>query len=180
MKIIFASDLHGSLFYSNKLKEVFERENANKLILLGDLLYHGPRNPLPKDYNPKEALKILNSLKDYILCVRGNCDSEVDQMVLEFPIMSDYSMVYIDNINMFVTHGHIYNKDNMPNIMEDDIIIHGHTHINTIEKLEKGIYINPGSISMPKENQQNSYMIYENRNFTIKSLDGEYIKSIDL
>lgn len=177
MKILFASDLHGSAFYCNVLKNIVEKENPEKIVLLGDLLYHGPRNPLPKEYNPQKVFEMLNSLKDKIICVRGNCDSEVDQMVLEFPIMSDYSIINVDGINLFLTHGHIYNKENIPPL-EDVILIHGHTHINTIEKFEKGMYINPGSITLPKENQENSYMIYENKQFVIKNLEGIEIKSI--
>ncbi len=180
MKILFASDLHGSFYYCKKLKEIFERENPDKLVLLGDILYHGPRNPLPEEYAPKEVFEMLNSIKDRILCVRGNCDSEVDQMVLEFPMMADYMMLNIDGINMFLTHGHLYNKENMPNIEKDDILIHGHTHVNIIDKFDKGIYINPGSISMPKENQENSYMVYENRKFIIKNIDGKELKVLEL
>ncbi len=180
MKLLFASDLHGSMFYCNALLNIIEKENPDKIILLGDILYHGPRNPLPKDYNPQKVFEALNTLKDKIICVRGNCDSEVDQMVLDFPIMADYSILNIDNINLFLTHGHIYNKENMPNIEDKDILIHGHTHVNTIEKLEKATYINPGSISMPKEEQENSYMVYENKNFIIKNLEGKELKSLNL
>ena len=180
LKLLFAPDLHGSMFYCNILKNIFEKEKPDKLVLLGDILYHGPRNPLPKDYNPQKVFETLNSIKESIICVRGNCDSEVDQMVLEFPIMSDYNILNVDGINLFLTHGHIYNKENLPNIENKDILIHGHTHINTIEKLEKGMYINPGSISMPKENQENSYMIYENKEFIIKNLEGNELKSIKL
>lgn len=180
MKLLFASDLHGSMFYCNVLKDIVEKEQPDKIILLGDLLYHGPRNPLPKDYNPQAVFETLNILKDKIICVRGNCDSEVDQMVLQFPIMDDYNLLNVDGINLFLTHGHLYNKENMPNINEDYILIHGHTHVHTIEKLEKAIYINPGSITMPKENQQNSYMIYKNKNFVIKNLEGKELKSLNL
>ena len=180
MKILFASDLHGSYFYCNALINIIQRENPDKIVLLGDILYHGPRNPLPKDYNPQKVFETLNTLKEKIVCVRGNCDSEVDQMVLEFPIMSDYNIFNVDGINLFLTHGHLYNKENMSNIQDNDILIHGHTHINIIEKLEKGIYINPGSISMPKEGQENSYMIYEDKKFVIKNLEGKELKSLNL
>ncbi|WP_250278542.1 phosphodiesterase [[Clostridium] colinum] len=180
MKILFASDLHGSKFYCNVLKNIICKEKPDKIVLLGDILYHGPRNPLPKHYNPQEVFKTLNTFKEKIICVRGNCDSEVDQMVLEFPIISDYNIINVDGINLFLTHGHIYNKDNMPNIGDNDILIHGHTHINIIEKLEKGLYINPGSISMPKENQENSYMIYEDKKFIIKNIEGKELKSIQI
>ena len=168
------------MFYCNSLLNIIEKENPDKIILLGDILYHGPRNPLPKDYNPQKVFEALNTLKDKIICVRGNCDSEVDQMVLDFPIMADYSILNIDNINLFLTHGHIYNKENMPNIEDKDILIHGHTHVNTIEKLQKSTYINPGSISMPKEEQENSYMVYENKKFIIKNLEGKELKSLNL
>lgn len=180
MKLLFASDLHGSMFYCNTLVNIIKKESPDKIILLGDILYHGPRNPLPKDYNPQKVFEVLNTLKDSIICVRGNCDSEVDQMVLDFPIMADYTILNVDNINLFLTHGHIYNKENMPNIEDKDILIHGHTHVNTIEKLEKGTYINPGSISMPKEEQENSYMVYENKKFIIKNLEGKELKSLNL
>lgn len=180
MKLLFASDLHGSMFYCNTLVNIIKKESPDKIILLGDILYHGPRNPLPKDYNPQKVFEALNILKDKIICVRGNCDSEVDQMVLDFPIMADYTILNVDNINLFLTHGHIYNRENMPNIEDKDILIHGHTHVNIIEKLEKGTYINPGSISMPKEDQENSYMVYENKKFIIKNLEGKELKSLNL
>lgn len=176
MKIMFVSDLHGSAYYCEKIKEIFEKEKAEKIVFLGDILYHGPRNPLPKEYNTQAVFEILNNLKEKIICVRGNCDSEVDQMVLDFPIMADYTTINIDGINMFITHGHLFNKDNIPPINDEDIMVHGHTHIHTIEKMKIGTYINPGSISLPKENQENSYMIYENRKFTIKNLEGKELK----
>lgn len=181
MKLLFASDLHGSEYYANKLKEVFDKEKPDKLVLLGDLLYHGPRNPLPKEYNPAKVLEILNSFKDRIIAVRGNCDSEVDQMVLEFPMMSDYAILNIDDLNLFLTHGHIYNKECMPPFADNYILVHGHTHVNIIEKIGEfshGYYINGGSISMPKENQDNSYMVYESKKFIIKNLDGIELNSI--
>lgn len=180
MKLLFASDLHGSCYYANKLNDIVIEENPDKIVLLGDLLYHGPRNPLPKDYNPACVFEILNNLKDKIVAVRGNCDSEVDQMVLEFPMMCDYTILNVDEMNLFLTHGHIYNKDNMPSTNDNYILIHGHTHVNTIEQLEKGYYINCGSLSMPKENQENSYMVYEDKKFTIKNLDGAEIRNIQL
>lgn len=180
MKILFASDLHGSYFYCNALINIIKEEQPDKIVLLGDILYHGPRNPFPKDYNPQKVFETLNTLKEKVICVRGNCDSEVDQMVLDFPIMSDYNILNVDGINLFLTHGHLYNKENMPNIQDNDILIHGHTHINTIEKLEKGTYINPGSISLPKEQQESSYMIYECKKFIIKNLEGQDLKILDL
>jgi putative phosphoesterase len=180
MKLMFASDIHGSLYYCEKMKDLYIKEQAQKLILLGDLLYHGPRNDLPKEYNPKEVIKILNGLKKDILCVRGNCDAEVDQMVLEFPILADYMIMYLDNRMVFVTHGHIYNEQSMPQLNMGDIMIHGHTHIQAMEQKKEYIYINPGSISLPKQNNVNSYMIYENDTFILKDLEQNVISRLTI
>lgn len=180
MKLMFASDIHGSLYYCEKMKEAYEKENAQKLILLGDLLYHGPRNDLPKEYNPKAVISILNSLKNEILCVRGNCDAEVDQMVLEFPILADYMIMYLKEKCIYITHGHIHNSENLPPIKKGDILIHGHTHIQTITVSETHTYINPGSISIPKAGNKNSYMIYENGIFKIKDFDNNLLNELKL
>ena len=147
MKLFIISDIHGSLYYLKKVMEIFEKENYDKLVILGDELYHGPRNPLPKDYSPKEVIEILNKYKDKIIAVRGNCDSEVDQMVLSYPIMSDYSMIYLGNKRVFLTHGHIYNIDNPLPMSEGDILLYGHFHIPMIEKKDERYFFNPGSIS---------------------------------
>lgn len=171
MKLMFASDIHGSQYYCEKMKEAYIKEGASKLILLGDLLYHGPRNDLPKEYNPKAVIGILNSLKEDIICIRGNCDTEVDQMVLDFPIMSDYSMLYIDGKRMYITHGHIYNTSSPLKMQKGDYLIHGHTHVRAKENKGVYTYINPGSVSIPKENNPHSYMIYENGEFIFKEID---------
>jgi len=176
MNLMFASDIHGSAYYCNKIKEIYEKEKCDKLILLGDLLYHGPRNDLPKDYNPKEVIKILNSMKEEILCVRGNCDCEVDQMVLDFPILADYIFLYVDNKGVFVTHGHKYNSQNLPPLKKGDILIHGHTHIQAFENNGSHLYINPGSVSIPKDGNENSYMTYTDKTFKIKNLNMKTIK----
>lgn len=139
MKLFIISDIHGSLYYLKKVMEIFEKENYDKLVILGDELYHGPRNPLPKDYSSKEVIEILNKYKDKIIAVRGNCDSEVDQMVLSYPIMSDYSMIYLGNKRVFLTHGHIYNIDNPLPMSEGDILLYGHFHIPMIEKKVRDI-----------------------------------------
>lgn len=170
-----ASDIHGSAFYCRKLMEAFEAEKPDKLLLLGDLLYHGPRNDLPKEYNPKEVITMLNGIKDKLLCVRGNCDTEVDQMVLEFPILAEYCLLYINGITIFATHGHIYNKEHLPYLQENDILLHGHTHVPVMEPLTKGWYINPGSVSIPKENSNHSYLVIEDE-FLFKQLDGTIYK----
>lgn len=170
MKLMFASDIHGSAYYAEKLRETYYKENADKLILLGDLLYHGPRNDLPKDYAPKKVIEILNGMKDELLCVRGNCDTEVDQMVLDFPILADYAVIYADGKMMYLTHGHKFNPDNPPNLQKGDYLINGHTHIPAKEDKGGFIYLNPGSVSIPKADSGHSYMIYEDGEFYIKEL----------
>ena len=180
MKLMFASDIHGSAYYCAKLKELYEKEKCEKLILLGDLLYHGPRNDLPKDYSPKEVISILNSMKTKLLCVRGNCDAEVDQMVLDFPILADYMIMYSAGRMIFITHGHTYNNEKLPPLNHGDILIHGHTHIQAAEDMKTHIYINPGSISIPKNGNENSYMIYSDGTFIIKNLEQKEIKTLDI
>lgn len=178
MKIFFISDVHGSQYYLEKALQCYKEEGADHIVLLGDALYHGPRNPLPKDYNPQAVASLLNSYKDKIIAVRGNCDSEVDQMLIEYPMMSDYSIILCNNRRLFLTHGHMYNEDNLPNLSSDDVFIHGHTHL-PVAKKHKGIYIlNPGSVTLPKENFPNSYAILQDDLFQIKDLNGEIIKEI--
>ncbi len=171
MKLMIASDIHGSSYYCRLMKEAFLREEADKLLLLGDLLYHGPRNELPRDYAPKEVITILNEMKDNLLCVRGNCDSEVDQMVLEFPIMADYAIISTRGHTIYATHGHKYNEDNLPPLQKGDILLYGHTHIPKCVKYENYVYINPGSVSIPKESSTNSYMVMEEQSFVWKALE---------
>ena len=170
MKLMFASDIHGSAYYAQLLKDKYLGEKADKLILLGDLLYHGPRNDLPKGYNPKEVIEILNSLQNDILCVRGNCEAEVDQMVLQFPIMADYAVIYLGERLLYITHGHMHNPSNPPNLKKGDYLMNGHTHVSAIEDMGEFVYLNPGSVSIPKENTGHSYMIYENGNFELRNL----------
>lgn len=171
MKLMLASDIHGSAYYAEKMRVAYSREKADRLILLGDLLYHGPRNDLPREYEPKKVIEILNSLKDEILCVRGNCDSEVDQMVLDFPIMADYAVVYADGKTLYLTHGHIFNPQNPPKLKKGDYLVNGHTHIPANENMGEFFYINTGSISIPKEKSGHSYMIFENGEFELKELE---------
>lgn len=171
MKIMIASDIHGSAYYCQKLMDAYKQEKADKLLLLGDLLYHGPRNDLPKDYNPKEVILMLNSIKDEILCVRGNCEAEVDQMVLEFPVMADYIMLYVEGLTIFATHGHLYHENNLPPLKKGDILLHGHTHVSGIRTLGDITLVNPGSISIPKENTRHSYMILEHGEFVLHNLE---------
>ena len=136
MKYMFASDIHGSAYYCRKMLDAFEKEGAERLVLLGDLLYHGPRNDLPKEYAPKQVIPMLNAMKDKIYAVRGNCEAEVDQMVLEFPVMADYCILSIDGKTLYATHGHVYNQNNLPPLCEGDILIHGHTHVLKAEQME--------------------------------------------
>ncbi|MGN1114594.1 MAG: phosphodiesterase [Oscillospiraceae bacterium] len=170
MKAMIASDIHGSAYYCKKMLDAFESQKADRLILLGDILYHGPRNDLPKEYNPKEVIAMLNPLKNKLLCVRGNCDTEVDQMVLDFPVLADYALLVIDGLTIFATHGHKFNCDDLPPLNKGDILLHGHTHIPVIENKGDYTYINPGSVSIPKNNSDHSYLILEKGKFQFNTL----------
>ena len=172
MKLMIASDVHGSVYYCEKMIYAYKEEKADKLLLLGDLLYHGPRNDLPREYNPKKVINMLNDIANEILCVRGNCDADVDQMVLKFPIMAEYCILYLDNRMIFATHGHKFNEENPPLLKKGDIILTGHTHIPKFTKHENFYYINPGSVSIPKEGSRNGYLILENGKFLWKDFDG--------
>jgi putative phosphoesterase len=180
MKLLIASDIHGDIESAKVLTEAFEREGCQKILLLGDVLYHGPRNNLPGRYAPKEVIALLNRYKDKILAVRGNCDTEVDQMVLEFPILADYALLSLDGLNIYATHGHNYNTQTPPPLSEGDILLHGHTHVIRAEKFgNNNTYINPGSITLPKENCPRSYIIYEAGKFTFFNILGEVIKTAE-
>lgn len=181
MKILIASDIHGSAKFCRELISAFEREKADKILLLGDLLYHGPRNTLPGEYDTFQVIDMLNGLKDKILCVRGNCDTEVDQMVLKFPIMADYCTLFTGSHMVFATHGHHYNKSSLPPMEAGDILLHGHTHVPAWDELGDGkYYLNPGSVSIPKERSCNSYMTFEDDVFLWKSLNGEVYHTLTL
>ena len=180
MKYLFASDIHGSAYYCRKLLDAFREEQAERLVLLGDLLYHGPRNNLPDEYDPKGVIALLNGVKNELFCVRGNCDTEVDQMVLEFPVLADYGWMEIDGKTFYMSHGHIYNEHNLPPLKPGDIFMHGHTHVLRAEKVGDITILNPGSVSIPKEGNPPTYAILENSRFTIKTFDEEIIKEYDL
>lgn len=171
MKILIASDIHGSAYYCRCLLERCQEEKPDKILLLGDLLYHGPRNDLPKEYAPKEVLAMLNSIKEKLLCVRGNCDTEVDQMVLEFPILAEYGILYDGSRMIFATHGHVFHTANPPMLAKGDILLHGHTHVPAFEKFDGKYYINPGSVSIPKEKSACSYLMLEDGNWTWKDVE---------
>lgn len=183
MKVFIASDIHGSAYYCRKLLEAYEQSGAQRMVLLGDILYHGPRNDLPKEYAPKEVIRMLNEHKDEIYAVRGNCEAEVDQMVLEFPVLADYMLLMPGNRTVYATHGHIYNENNLPPMRKGDILLHGHTHVLRAE--QKGdIWIwNPGSVSIPKEGNPPTYAVLECDEkgiytFSIFSFDGNKVKEI--
>ena len=181
MKWMIASDLHGSAYYCKKMVEAFEREGADRLLMLGDLLYHGPRNDLPRDYAPKEVIPMLNGLKNKLCCVRGNCEAEVDQMVLDLPVMADYCILPAGEKLIYATHGHIYNLKNLPQLAEGDILLHGHTHVPVCEDCGTFRYLNPGSVSIPKENSPHSYMIFEDGVFSWKNIEtGEVYRTFAL
>lgn len=169
MKLLIASDIHGSAQYCQKLMDAIEKENPSKVLLLGDLLYHGPRNNLPAEYAPKQVATMLNKIKEKLICVRGNCDSEVDQMMLEFPVLSDSAMLFCDSLTIYASHGH----HDFPALQSGDVSVSGHTHI-PVDYIKDGIrYINPGSVSIPKEDSWHGYIVLENGIFTWKNLDGE-------
>ncbi len=173
MKLLIASDIHGSAYYCRALLDAYTREDADRLLLLGDLLYHGPRNDLPRDYNPKEVIAMLSAHKQAIFCVRGNCDTEVDQMVLPFPLLADYAVLPVGKRLIYATHGHIYHNGHLPPLCAGDILLHGHTHIPAWEPHGTHIYANPGSVSIPKEGSVHSYMLLDGCTLQWKSLDGE-------
>ena len=176
MKWMIASDLHGSAYYCRKMLEAFEREGADRLFLLGDLLYHGPRNDLPREYAPKEVIPLLNGKKEKLLCVRGNCDAEVDQMVLEFPVLADYAVLPVGRRLIYATHGHIYHVKNLPPLAPGDVLLHGHTHVPAWTEFgQANLYLNPGSVSIPKENSLHSYMTLEENTMQWKELESNAV-----
>lgn len=177
MKYLVISDIHGSRYYVEKLEKIIEKECPDKIILLGDLYYHGPRNPLPRDYEPKKVAEILNKYKDEILAVRGNCDAEVDQMISEFNIEENIRLE-IEGKKFFFSHGHKYNIDFWPN-EEFDVLMYGHFHIGFITEKDGKLFVSPGSITCPKNNTKNSYLIIDNGNIVLKDIDGNVIDEVN-
>ena len=171
MKFLIASDIHGSAKFCDLLLKAAQTENADKILLLGDILYHGPRNDLPEEYAPKKVIAMLNLIKDKLFCVRGNCDTEVDQMVLQFPVLADYAVISVGERIIYATHGHIYNEGRLPPLCKGDILLNGHTHIPKCTEHEDYIYMNCGSVSIPKEESPHSYMISEYGVFYWKDLE---------
>ena len=172
MKLLIASDIHGAAGYCRDLLAAWDREGADRLLLLGDLLYHGPRNDLPPDYAPKEVIALLQERQADIFCVRGNCEAEVDQMVLPFPVLADYCLLESAGHLIYATHGHHFNEDHLPPLHPGDVLLHGHTHVPAWTEFGQGnVCLNPGSLSIPKENSPHSYMILENGVFYWKDVE---------
>jgi putative phosphoesterase len=180
MKFLIASDIHGSAPQLEKLLAAFAREGADRLVLLGDILYHGPRNDLPEGYAPKACIALLTPLAECILAVRGNCDTEVDQMVLPFPILADYAVIPAKDRLVYLSHGHKYGETTPPPFAKGDILLGGHTHVAKIAKYESYTYLNPGSISIPKENTPQGYILFDGETFLFKTLAGETYDSYSL
>ena len=175
MKYFVASDIHGSETYCRSLLRAFDESGAERLLLLGDLLYHGPRNDLPDGYAPKAVIALLSSYKEKILAVRGNCDTEVDQMVLPFPILADYAWLFDGAHTFFLTHGHKYTKEAPPPLPEGTVMLFGHTHVPGIWDMGSFLAANPGSVSIPKENSARGYLLIEDGVLTWKTLDGDTV-----
>ena len=170
MKILIASDIHGSAFFCEQLMATLEREKAEKILLLGDLLYHGPRNDLPEGYAPKKVIEMLSAVKEKITCVGGNCEAEVDQMVLPFPCMADYALLCVDGVSFYLTHGHHWNPEKLPPLEQGSVFLSGHTHIKLDSTVDGIRCLNPGSVSIPKDGS-NSYLIYESGEFRFLRLE---------
>lgn len=178
MKLIVISDIHGSGYYADRILDIVNKEKPNKIVLLGDLYYHGPRNPLPKEYAPMKVANILNSLKEKLLVVRGNCDAEVDEMISEFKF-EEYILLDVSGKKVFFTHGHKYNINKLPK-ENFDIMVYGHFHTCFIKQKDKKIFANTGSISLPKENTPNSYMVINNNKIEIKNIDGDIVEYLEM
>ena len=172
MKLMIASDIHGSAVWCERLLEAWRREAPGRLVLLGDLLYHGPRNDLPEAYAPKAVIAMLNGVAPHLLCVRGNCEAEVDQMVLDFPVMADYSVLFVDGHALYATHGHVWGEDNPPPLQPGDVLLCGHTHVPCCRRHDGFIYVNPGSVAIPKQNTPHSYAVLEDGMMVWKDLEG--------
>ncbi|MDL2323900.1 phosphodiesterase [Ruminococcaceae bacterium OttesenSCG-928-A16] len=173
MKLLIASDLHGSAKYTVALQQLFAQHKPDKLVLLGDLLYHGPRNNLPEEYDPKQVIEILNGLKHHILAVRGNCEAEVDQMVLQFPVMADYMVLFAGGPPIYAMHGH-HIEGEWPPLAKGDILLSGHTHIGEEKVVDGIVRLNPGSLALPKDGHH-SYMLLQNGRFTRYNLQGQVL-----
>ena len=180
MKLMIASDIHGSAHFCEQLVERFHAENPAKLVILGDVLYHGPRNPLPAEYNPQKVAELLNSIAQHIIWVKGNCDADIDQMLLQFPVVESATL-FVDGKTIFASHGHVHSKDTPPALANGDVLVNGHFHVPTAEQFgNNNLYINCGSVSIPKEQSPHSYLVLENNTFTWKDLQGQSYKTYQM
>ena len=170
MKIMIAYELHGSAYYTQALLRRLSEHAPEKLVLLGDILYHGPRNALPRDYDTKACAAMLNALEKAPLCIRGNCDGEVDQMVLDFPVLADFAAVFADGYTLYLTHGH-HRDEAAKTLAPGNILLYGHTHVPDFTEIDGVYYVNPGSVSLPKEGSRHSYLLFENGVFTWKDVE---------
>lgn len=173
MKLMFISDIHGSEYWLDKALEIYGQGDFDRLVILGDVLYHGPRNPLPEGYDPKGVLAKLNALSEEIIAIRGNCDSEVDQMVLEFRVLNEEGHLVLEEDQFYLCHGHHLDEENLPKLRKGSIICHGHTHIPRIDSVGDYIIFNPGSIALPKNDTPHAYGIYENGSLSVYDIGGE-------
>lgn len=173
MRYMIISDIHGSESYLSQALEQFNKEHFDYLIILGDILYHGPRNPLPNGHNPQGVVTLLNNYSSKIIACRGNCEAEVDQMLLNFPCLEDYSLVIDEGIRLFATHGHKYTSENFPRVAGPQVFLYGHTHLWELRKEDDVLICNPGSLSLPKQNRPHTYATYENGTISVYTLEGE-------
>jgi len=171
MKLMIASDIHGSAAWCDKLLEAVKEEKPDRLLLLGDLLYHGPRNRLPDGYDPQKVAAALNEIRGMILCVRGNCEAEVDQMMLQFPVLAEYALIYVEGTTVFASHGHHFNINTLPNLQKGDVLLYGHTHVPLFERRDGIFCVNPGSVSIPKEGSGHLYLVMEDGVLRWKDLE---------
>lgn len=180
MRYFIISDIHGSSAYLKKALDLFAAGSYDYLVILGDILYHGPRNQIPEGYNPQEVVSLLNPLAKQIIACRGNCEAEVDQMLLKFPCLSDYSLIVDGKVSLFATHGHLYTADNFPMTPGTSVFLSGHTHLWVLEQKEDVVVCNPGSITLPKENRPHTFATYEDGQLFVKDLEGQVLAHLTI
>lgn len=180
MRYMIISDIHGSSLFLEKVLKKFHEAAYDYLIILGDILYHGPRNPIPEGHNPKAVVELLNPIASKIIACRGNCEAEVDQMLLNFPCLGDYSQLFDEGVRLFATHGHLYTWDNFPKTGGKEIFLYGHTHLWELRQEDNVLICNPGSITLPKENRPHTYATYENGTMTVYTLEGEKLSTLSI
>ena len=175
MKFFILSDIHGSVPAFEKAMKAFDAEKADFLVICGDYLNHGPRNPIPEGYDPQRLATMINAYKMRILAVRGNCDSEVDQMLLHFPITAPWQQVLLEKQRLFLTHGHLFGPENLPALNQNDVLVYGHTHLPVAEQRGEIFHFNPGSVSIPKGGNPASYGMLDNDVLSVIALNDQSI-----